>query len=121
MTKGIESVDDLRHARSYRGDLEGLKASKNRAFDLSTPKLPFASNGGGRIVSASRSPPGQAPKRLDSWSCFSQSSFLTIGCTLGALWAFDNQTRFGPPEVSQEAPPWKSPHFLGLIWESFFA
>ena len=38
--------------------LEGSKTSKNRVFDLSTPKLPFASKGGGRIVSASRSPPG---------------------------------------------------------------
>ena len=49
------------------------------------------------IVSASRSPPGQAPKRLDFWSSLSQSrgslvSFLayfsTIGSTLGALGAY---------------------------------
>ena len=38
--------------------LEGSKTSKTRAFGPARPKLPFASKGGGRIVSASRSPPG---------------------------------------------------------------
>ena len=48
------------------------------------------------IVSVSRSPPGQAPKRLDFWSSFSQSwgslvsrlaHFSIIGSTLGMLGA----------------------------------
>ena len=45
--------------------------------------------------------------------------------SLEALWErwglfFNVQKRFGPPKVPQEAPPPKSPHFLGPIWEAFF-
>ena len=82
------------------------------------------------ILSASRSLPGQVPKKLELGSSFSQSgsslgSFLVdfsiSGSTLGALGpTFDAQKRLGRPKVPQEAPPRKYPHLLGPIWGSFF-
>ena len=82
------------------------------------------------IVSASRSPPGQVPKKLEFGSSFSQSGgslvpFLANFRSLEALWErwgpiFDAQKRFGPPKVPQEAAPPKSTNFWGPIWELFF-
>ena len=40
--------------------------------------------------------------------------FLIIESAFGSAGGptFVAQKRFGPPKVPQEAPPWKSPHFL---------
>ena len=81
------------------------------------------------FVSASRSPPDQAPKRLSVWSSFAQSRgslvlfrihLSIVGSTLGALGpSFSGQKRSGLPKVPQEAPPPKSFHCWGGKWNMF--
>ena len=83
------------------------------------------------IVSASRSPPGQALKRLVFWSsfrnggaiwCHFRSLFHSLEA-FGERWGLTLSApkRFRPPKVSNEAPPRKYSHLLGSIWKSVFA
>ena len=60
-------LDDARYCGlrgATGGTFRGVKDKKELSLGSSTPQLPFASKGGGRIVSASRSPPGQVKKAL---------------------------------------------------------
>ena len=71
----------------------GVKDKQESSLGSHTPKLPFASKGGGRIVSASRSPLGLDPKRVDFWSSFSPGSekgplldfILALGKVFGVI------------------------------------
>ena len=78
-----------------------------------------------KIVSASRSPPGQVSKRLDFWSSFSQSwglwyNFWFIFRSLGTLWE-----RWGPILVSknglghQRCPRRRHPENKVTFWDWF--
>ena len=58
-------LDDARNCglRGATGEtFRGVKNKKESSLGSSTPQLPFASKGGGRIQGASRSPPGRVKK-----------------------------------------------------------
>ena len=103
MTKGAKRMQGKADCAELPGRLlEGSKTSKNRAFGPARPKLPFASKGGGRIVSASRSPPGLDPKRVHFWSSFSPGSekgpLLELIFALGELFGVIFGSFFDPWE-----------------------
>ena len=93
----------------------GVKDKQESSLGSHTPKLPFASKGGGRIVSASRSPPG-LDWILNDCSLL-EDLFELIFCVFPMVWALFSRIVFGCEQIHF----WSSFSPSGLFLEPFLA